>query len=152
MMIHWGGGMTWITNRIKERDAVNRSKQFIAGAAEGVFNTLRKNIGDFVPQANKEGGFAVQLDRKQADEGEIIKPVAPAPSAIHRLMPETLRITLKRDEGKIVASCFSPNIYLSFSIEVCDRNKNLVCLIHRGNEVSAEEACRLILDPFLFPK
>jgi hypothetical protein len=45
--------MTWITNRIKERDAANRRNQFIAGATEGVFNTLWKNIEDFVPQANK---------------------------------------------------------------------------------------------------
>ena len=144
--------MTWISDRIKERDAANRMQQFISGAAEAVFKTLWKNIEDFVPQANKEGRFALQLNRKQADEGEIIKPVVPAPGAIHRLMPETLRIRLERDKGKIVASCFTPNIYLSFSIEVCSRNKNLVCLVHCGKEVSAEEACRLILDPFLFPQ
>jgi hypothetical protein len=117
-----------------------------------VFSILCGKISKILYLRRIKGGFALQLDRKQVDEGEIIKPVAPAPGAIHRLMPETLRITLKRDEGKIVASCFTPNIYLSFSIEVCSRNKNLVCLIHRGNEVSAEEACRLILDPFLFPQ
>jgi hypothetical protein len=141
--------MTWIADRIKERDAGNRTKQFITSAAEGVFNTLWKDIEAFVPQANKEGGFALQLDSKQADERKIIKPVSP--SAINRL-PETLTIRLEKDKGKIVASCFHPPVCLIFSIEVSGRNKDLVDLIHCGNEVSAEKACQLILDPFLFPK
>jgi hypothetical protein len=54
--------MTWIDERIAERDNENRRQQLITTNAERIFGTLWQEIEPLLTEANDKGGFGLRIN------------------------------------------------------------------------------------------
>ena len=136
--------MTWIDDRIAERENEKSRKSLILEQAEKIFTALWSDLRSFVDEANKKG-FSLSMNGSTF-EREITRAVIPVPAG-QRYSPEILQVRLSREQG--IVSAQGPGVNIEFVLAVC--SDGVVCLKRGGKEVLSRDAAIAILDPFLFP-
>ena len=138
--------MTWIDERIRERDERQRRSNLILQQAEKVFAALWDEIMNFIGEAMTKG-FTLATNGSPS-EREIIRTLIPMPAGRSISNPAHLYVKVVREKGIISAT--GPGVNIQFALHV--RNDDVVCLTRDDKELSVQAAAIAILDPFLFPQ
>jgi hypothetical protein len=129
--------MSWIDERLAERKALAEYNRLLDDHAVGIYTAVWNEMMTFVEEA-KTKGFANLLTNGSLQNRRLILAVPGN--------DKTLSLTMT-DKRTIRAN--SPGKEVRFDLDICDGG--IVCLKHADEQVSEQEAAKLILDPFLFP-
>jgi len=145
--------LTWIDDRLAERQKRNEHEQLIADYAEKIFNDLWGEIKRSVEEA-KTKQIPVYTNDAPYERAVFLSvtgltrhaQVFGEQASQQQSPPKRLDIKLAKDNSGITIS--GPPGKLSF--DVCE--DKVVCLKCGEKQISIHDAARAILDPFLFPE
>lgn len=142
--------MTWIDDRLAERDRRNERAERILSRAEEIFANLWKEIKHCVDEA-KSKQLPVSANGSPYERVILIPDPIQPPRAFgeevsRSSVSKRLHVKLEKDTSKITVSGPPHEI----TIDECE--DNVVCLKINSKPISLPDAARAILDPFLFPE
>ena len=145
--------MTWIDDRLAERQKRDEHEQLIADHAETIFNDLWAEIKRSVDEA-KSKQIPVYTNGATYERVVLLSVIGPTRHAQvfgeqvsqQQSPPKRLHIKLAKDNSGIIISGPPEKLYFDVSED------NVVCLKCDKNQISIHDAARAILDPFLFPE
>ena len=135
--------MTWIDDRLEERRKLEHRQQTLQAFGFEAFSDLWSKVAADIAEARQKG---IQVSTDGGPNERIVRLAAKIEPGEDYATPKELTLSLGDDlRIKIRGATIS-------SLELGTTPEDVVCLIHNGKEISAEDAARLILDPFLFPE
>ncbi len=141
--------MSWIDDRLAERDRRNERAELILSHAEEIFVNLWKEIKRCVEEA-KSKGLHVSANGSPNEHVTLIPDPIQPPRAFGEEVsrsPVSKRLRVKLEKDAEITVDGPPH---KIAIDVCE--DNAVCLKINGKPISLPNAARAILDPFLFPE
>ena len=137
--------MSWLDDRKAETVELERRKSLILAEAEGIYESLWKQINEFINEA-KGKGFSV--DTNGSPLKRVVSLLVNPQTDQRWSQAETLHVELAQDRRSITATGRGGHLHMDIDI----RDDNVVFLKIDGKAVAMRDAAIKILDRFLFPQ
>jgi len=138
--------MSWIDDRIKQREAAYRRFVLIDEGAPIIFSKLWDAITPWVEEARKKG---VPVLTNGTPHERIVILSTPVPVGQSRSDPKHLTLSLAKDRSGIVVDGIGwEAMKLIFDVN----NDGAVCIKQNGEEASISDLAISLLDQFFFPE
>ena len=138
--------MSWIDDRIKQREAAHRRSVLIDEGAPIIFNNLWGAITPWVEEAKKKN---MPVFTNGIPYERVVILSTPGRPGQSRSEPKHLTLSLAKDRSGIVVDGIGwEAMKLIFDIN----NDGAVCIKQNGAEVSISDLAISLLDQFFFPE
>jgi hypothetical protein len=143
--------MTWIRDRIREREELRLRQRKISDSAPVLYSQLVKELEELVAEAVL-GGFAIFHQGESGPNEIVIAMSVSVPPGQSSSNPAELHVGMDKEQEYICASGPNVSVRLTFDLIVDDSDDGEPTLLNDGGPITIADAARLILDPFLFPE